>query len=117
MRVKNFAESYGAVMFIFMFIIAMVVITIACGTEKHPSPPSPAPTSTPPQADADWGALQPLVAANCGKCHNGTNHPLKFDSGASFKASKAKLKISNGTMPPVGALAPDVKAKMLAYLG
>jgi len=119
MRVKSFAESYGADLLIVTIILAvLVVFMISCGSEaKDPYAAPPPPPRPNPAGDAAWDELKPIVAANCGGCHNGTTHPLKFDSGAAFKRSKAKARISNGTMPPSGALAPDAKAKMLAYLG
>jgi hypothetical protein len=95
-------------------IVLVVVMVSGCGTEsKKASEPPP-----PPPADTAWtGEIKPLVERHCGGCHNGTTHPLKFDTGAKFKGSKARVRISNGTMPPNGALPDDVKAKLLAYLG
>jgi hypothetical protein len=67
--------------------------------------------------DRAWDDVKPLVEAKCGGCHNGTVHPLRFDTGAKFKASKAKLRISNGTMPPSGGLSDADKQRLLTYLG
>jgi hypothetical protein len=120
MRMRTFAEDHGANMLIVAIILAGIVVFFmpACGSEKEADPyPEPRPPKPGPAGDAAWDELKPIVAANCGGCHNGSTHPLKFDSGAAFKRSKAKVRISNGSMPPTGALAPDVKAKMLAYLG
>jgi hypothetical protein len=120
---KALAEDFGAELFLLTLCLAAAIIFLSsCGYESNDADPLPPPAPRPgpgpgPQGDPAWDELKPLVVANCGGCHNGTTHPLKFDSGAAFKRSKAKARISNGTMPPSGALAPDVKAKMLAYLG
>lgn len=72
---------------------------------------------TPPPADPAFVAVQPVVDRECGRCHNGSVHPLKFSSGAAFKGSKAKARIGNGTMPPDRALKPEDKQALLDYLG
>ena len=67
--------------------------------------------------DPAYAEVKPIVDRECGKCHNGSTHPLRFPNGAAFKASRAKARIANGTMPPGGGLKPDDKAALLAYLG
>lgn len=70
-----------------------------------------------PQDDPAYAAIKPIVDRECVKCHNGKTHPLKFDSAASFKGSKAKTRIGNGSMPPNGQLKDDDKKALLSYLG
>jgi len=104
--------------------LALVFLSLAsCGHpakdgETAPSPapaPAPAPGPTPP-APPSWATVAPIVARDCGGCHNGAKLPA-FTSGAVFKAGKAKAKLLDGTMPPSGVIAAADKAALLAYLG
>jgi hypothetical protein len=56
-----------------------------------------------------------LVAAKCGKCHNGSTHPLNFDSPEKFKTELVIKRISEGTMPPGGGLDAASKDGLLKY--
>lgn len=87
----------------------------SCGYKSGPDyGPAPAP---PAPSDPAWAALKPLIDRNCGSCHNGSNTLPQFVSGAVFKASKAKAKITSGAMPPSGGLSDSDKKALLAYLG
>ncbi len=96
-----------------LLIFLCAFILFSCGYRDQPSY---APEPPPAKADPAWAALKPIVAKNCGTCHGVTQLP-KFDSGAAFKASKAKGEISSGAMPPNGKLSDSDKKAMLAYLG
>lgn len=95
-------------------ILAVAALSLSgCGGAGNTYGDDPA-----PQPDAAFDAVKPLVAKNCGGCHNGSTHPLKFDSGAKFKASKAKARLTAGTMPPSPkTISDEDKQALLAYLG
>lgn len=116
MSVKTWCEDHGAQLFIVSLMILLVVLMLpACGVESKSKDPEP-PTK-PPVADKAWDELKPLVQENCGSCHNGTVHPLKFDTGAKFKASKSRAKLEARLMPPPPrTISEDAKQKMLQYL-
>lgn len=114
MSVKTLSEEHGIEMFVLALALLIVVVLFffGCGTSSKSSPPPP----PPPVTDTAFEAVRPLVEQKCGPCHNGTVHPLKFDTGAKFKASKAKARITADTMPPTNKLDSDSKQKLLAYL-
>ncbi len=88
---------------------------VACGGGEDTVVDHTAPK--PPPVDAAFAEIAPVIAANCGKCHNGTVHPLNFADKAVFKASKAKARLTAGTMPPApNTISDGDKAKLLAYL-
>ncbi len=96
-------------------LIALALTLTACGSsdadygDKAPAPP--------PAADPEFAAIQPVIERACGKCHNGTVHPLRFTSAAAFKGSKAKARLTAGTMPPAPAtISAEDKAALLAFL-
>lgn len=62
---------------------------------------------------AKYAAVSTLVDANCGRCHNGTIHPLTFNE-ESWYASKARNRIEDNTMPPDVALEKDTRSKLLS---
>ena|SRR3990167_3268525 len=115
MSMKSLAEQHGSSLFLLSIclLVFVVFMTYGCGSADERTY-----TNKPPAtADQAWLDLKPIVQANCGGCHNGTTHPLVFDSGAKFKASKAKAKLVAGLMPPPPAvISADAKAKMLTYL-
>lgn len=61
----------------------------------------PSPTQPPSGTDA-FEAVKPIIAGTCAQagCHNGAAF---IATGAAFKASKAKVRLSNKSMPPPGA--------------
>lgn len=110
---RSVKEFYGIYMFVVAVAMLVVVLTTGCGKYESKEYPTPAPA---PQ-DQAFLEIKADVDKHCAKCHNGSTHPLDFRSGPVFKGSKAKLRITNGTMPPAGGLPDDVKAKLLKYLG
>lgn len=69
----------------------------------------------PAQSDPEYDKIAPLVARNCGGCHNGSNQ--KAFTAARFKSSAARARLKNGSMPPAPAtISQDDKALLLAYL-
>lgn len=96
----------------FMLFASLAWVVTACGEPRDPD------VSYGPPADPKFEEVRPVVAANCGKCHNGVKHPLDFSKAGVFKASKAKARLTAGTMPPAPATISDAdKATLLAYLG
>lgn len=116
MRVRAFAEDFGLDLFVAsLFLLLFVLALMACGDDKKPETYGPPPVVV---SDPAWdNEIKALVQNKCGPCHNGTIQPLKFDSAAKFRASKAKIRISNASMPPNGPLDETSKQKLLAYLG
>lgn len=113
MTVKTWCEDHGVILFVISVLMLVLVLMTGCGTESKTPDPGP-----PPPPDNAFAEIKPTVDKNCGKCHNGSTHPLKFDTAAKLKASKAKLRVSNGTMPPSPHSISDAdKQKLLAYLG
>lgn len=112
----GWCEEHGTDLFIVSLAVLLIVLATGCGTEsnsKDAEPPGP-----PPAADKAWDEIKPVVDRNCTKCHNGSVHPLKFDTAAKFKGSKAKARITDRTMPPAPAVMSDTdRQKLLTYLG
>lgn len=100
-----------------LFVCAVSLsLLLSCGSSSGNDPYTPAPPPPPPPADTSWTEVAGILAANCGKCHNGTVEPA-FSTGAIFKASLAKNKLIARTMPPPPATIADAdKAKLLSYL-
>ncbi len=97
-----------------LFIILAAVAVVRCSDGGEDTVVDHTP---PPPVDTAFAEVQPVIAANCGKCHNGTVHPLDFSKPGVFKASKAKVRLTAGTMPPAPNTISDAdKAKLLAYL-
>lgn len=88
-----------------------------CGQKNEvvtPVGPTPAP---PPPAAVTFDQVATIIAANCAKCHNGTEEPA-FTSAAVFRASPAKAKLVSGQMPPSPAtISAADKATLLTFLG
>ncbi len=100
-----------------LWLIVLGLALNACGSSDGGYGDSTPPPAA-PAADPEFAAVQPVIEKNCGKCHNGTTHPLKFDTAAKFKAGKAKARLTSGTMPPAPAtISSDDKNVLLAYLG
>ncbi len=99
-----------------LFAILVVTRIASCsGDDGYVVDHTEAPT--PPPVDAAWAGIAPIVAANCGKCHNGVKHPLDFSAPGVFKASNAKARLTAGTMPPApNTISDGDKARLLAYL-
>jgi mono/diheme cytochrome c family protein len=94
-------------------LIFLALTLAGCGGSSKPEE-AEAPRAAP---DPEFAAVLPVVEKNCGKCHNGVKHPLKFDSAAKLKGSKAKARITNGSMPPAPATISEAdKATLLGYL-
>lgn len=86
----------------------LLVVAFACNYDE-PGPRAPT-------GDTAFDAVREDVRIDCGRCHNGSIHPLVFDTGEKFRGSRARDRIVDGTMPPGGGLADDVKRRLLAYL-
>lgn len=114
--VLAWCEEHGTDLFIISITLLLIVLLTGCGTESNSTPP-PAPEPS-PSADPVWVEIKPIIDRNCGKCHNGQVHPLKFDTAQRFKGSKAKARITDRTMPPTGTVMSDSdRTKLLKYLG
>ncbi len=95
-----------------MLFASLVWILNACGEARDPD------VEYAGKPDTAFEEVRSTVAANCGKCHNGSTHPLDFSKPGVFKASKAKTRLGNGTMPPApNTISAGDKAALLAYLG
>lgn len=92
---------------------------VSCGSdysdEGYQQQPPPPPVTKPP-VGLSFEGVKPILDKDCGGCHNGRVHPLKFDSEAAFRGSRAKARILNGSMPPNGPLAPADKKALLDFL-
>lgn len=99
-----------------LWLIVLGLALSACGSSDGGYGGDNAPPP-PPAADPEFAAVQPVIEKACGKCHNGTVHPLRFDTAAKFKAGKAKARLAAGTMPPPPAtISAEDKQVLLAYL-
>lgn len=115
MAVKTWCEEHGMQLFIISIVCLITVLVMGCSAESPSS--GPPPVENPPPADPSFADVKPVIDRNCGKCHNGSVHPLKFDTAAKFKGSKAKARIANNTMPPAPAvMSAEDKGKLLAFL-
>jgi len=92
-----------------LVLTTILVLAYACGRQYDTEY-----TQAPPQ-DEEFAPLASEVAEHCGRCHNGSVHPLTINSGETLR--KGKARIEAGTMPPAPAKLPaDTKARFLAYL-
>ncbi len=99
----------------FLCLAIMFLAFTSCGSDKkYEAHQDPAPTK--PEPSQAWLDIKPVVAAQCGKCHDGVKQKPAFDSAAAFKGSNALKRIEGGTMPPGGKIDPEAKAKLVAYL-
>jgi|GEM_PF-5679986 len=90
--------------------IALAAGLAACGDDDSDGGSAPPP-------DPAFVSIKVVVDRNCGGCHNGTTHPLRFDSSAKFKTAKVKTRIANGSMPPSPKrLSDEDKKALLEYL-
>lgn len=107
----------GAVKAILVFLVAAVLVSCTDGGGYGDQGGGQPPPST---GDAAWDRVAPVIAANCGGCHaagNARGLPT-FGSAAAFKGSKAKARLTAGTMPPAPKTISDGdKAALLSYLG
>lgn len=94
-------------------VMLLPFVLLACNYEAVKTE---VPDDEPRGGDPAFEAIRVDVDRECGRCHNGTVHPLAFRSGDVFKNSKARARIEGGTMPPDKTLGPDVKERLLAYL-
>ena len=95
-----------------LILIAVAVLCLSCGRQDNEVV-----TTSNPESQA-WLDLYSDVAKNCITCHDGTRHPLDLKLESNFSTPTVKARISNDTMPPRPAkLAPDVKTRMLTFLG
>lgn len=70
----------------------------------------------PPGFDPAFAKIQPILAQDCGTCHNGSE-VFAFTSAAQFKASKALDELTTGGMPPPpNKISDSDKAALLDYL-
>lgn len=89
------------------FIIGSLLFT-GCGVEKDQPTTISGPKSS-------WAEIKPIVDRECARCHNGVKHPLTLSTESSFKSSKAKVRIENGSMPPDRTLPAADKKSLLSY--
>ena len=68
----------------------------------------------PARESAAWLAVKDTVKDECGRCHNGSVHPLNLSIEANYRA-KAKGRIENASMPPDKILDVEVKRILLSY--
>lgn len=88
----------------YVALFAVLLSIGACGSPAYEDPP---------QAGASASAEDRLVAQECGRCHNGSNHPARIGSVAQFQAKGGKGRVQNGSMPPDRRLDGNVKARLL----
>lgn len=100
----------------YLVLIGIALAALSCGGHSSDYQDAPAPAPAPGPAP-DWATVAPIIAADCGPCHNGTKEPALTPS-ATFKASSALAKLKLGQMPPPPRIisATD-KATLIAYLG
>ena len=68
----------------------------------------------PDEGKKKFDDIKSLVDETCNKCHNGSTHPVKFDSYEAYKKPNVKTRIENDTMPPGGGLSDEVKGRLLS---
>jgi len=99
-----------------LIMFGIMVFIGSCGEDKDEPVPAPAPKASPVR-DAAFTAIYPIIRANCTPCHDGIKHPVKFETPEQFKGSKARARITNGSMPPSPKkMTADSKGKLLEYL-
>lgn len=96
--------------------VALAFVLSACGNSYEPPQAEPAPGGTEPGSAGSFAAIAPVVQRSCGRCHNGSVHPLKINSQASFKTQKNLQLIESGRMPPGGGLPAADKTALVGYL-
>lgn len=104
---------------LFFAFVAWVVL-VSCGPNGYDdgtSPePTPSPTVTQPPAVLTWAQIQPLVQANCGRCHGVSVMAPLFTSAATFKTAAVLQAIQSGGMPKDGKISAADKATLITYL-
>ncbi len=86
-----------------LFPVFFILCLFGCGSSK--------PTAA---ADPAFVKVESIVAANCGRCHNGSKEPA-FDA-TNFKSSSAAQRLKAGTMPPDRTIPDADKKALLDYL-
>lgn len=66
-----------------------------------------------PPPYTEWQETYALIEEHCETCHNGSIHPLEFNSEKIWLESKAKQKIESNQMPPNKALTAEEKESLL----
>jgi len=86
-------------------------LLLSCG-----SPPNDEKEVSAPPSKA-FVEVKPIIEKNCGGCHNGNVHPLKFNTESAFKNAKVRARIENGSMPPPPRqMSGEDKARLIAFL-
>jgi len=101
----------------FVFIM-LVSLLAACGGFEQQQPqapaPVPSPTPTPPGTGGGFAEVSSIMSQYCISCHAGAAFTK---SEANFRASSAKSRVQNATMPPPYSTQMDAasKAKFLSF--
>ena len=81
-------------------IFSIALLVSPCGTDKvvEEPPPSPGPGPGPgPSPGTSWAEMERLHAEYCIQCHANSGF---VRNEAALKASSAKQRVQNGSMPP-----------------
>lgn len=90
-------------------VLVFCLMLFSCGTYD------PKEEISDSKPNSKWQAIKSLVKAECGRCHNGTKHPLDFNLEPVWANSKSKTRLSNGSMPPDKKLEDSQKEVLLSY--
>lgn len=97
------------------WIVMLSILANSCGgyETKSEAPASPAPTPNPtpnpgPGTPTDFAEITRLMSQFCVECHAGAGFTKTEQQ---FRASSAKARVQNGTMPPPYATQMDATSK------
>lgn len=93
--------------------VVMLLLTACGGYETSSQPPAgtaplPTPTPTPTPGPTSFADVSKIMAQYCVECHAGAGFTKTEQQ---FRASSAKARVQNGTMPPPYATQMDATSK------
>jgi mono/diheme cytochrome c family protein len=81
--------------------LSFLIMTLSCGApeaDKEPTEPAPQPTPSPtPGGRTSFAEAQSIMQSYCAECHANAGF---IKSETALKASTAKARVQNATMPP-----------------
>jgi hypothetical protein len=84
-----------------LFLLILLLLSNGCGSRREVDGPTPQPTVKPtPGGDISFQDVQAITSQFCIRCHT-TSQFLKSETA--WRASEAKQRVSNGSMPAAGS--------------
>ena len=82
-----------------MKLIFLILLSFACAEPKS-TVYRPSPSRSPaPDLDAKYALVKDIIKVSCLTCHAG-GKIVDLRSGATLAASKSRVRVGNGSMPP-----------------